>query len=330
MHENLFVVFTILKNRILIIDGNYVLHRSFWGIRPLYTENNEPINAVYGFFSTLFKLIRASKAKYLAITFDSGKVEFRIKKIEGYKANRPPMDDELFSQLIMVQKILKECEMIPFIEKGYEADDIIATIVEKMKQSEHSEVLIYSADNDLKQLLSDKVHVIHLVKGKEEIEIEDTARFKKKWGIDPIQIIDFKSLCGDPSDNIKGVKGIGKVTALKLLQEHKDIDGIYNNIEKIKESTQKKLLAGKDDAYIALEVNELVKEVPINFNKDSCHLSHINFEKLLQTFEDLRFYTLLKRIQPLLEEFAGKIQSTAPLAKKHKESREATEQMKLF
>lgn len=290
-----------MKERFLIIDGNYVLHRAFWAIAPLYTDDKQLVNAVYGFLSTLIKLITMSKSVRVAVTFDVGKADFRHEKLEAYKAHRTKMDDELASQIPILREMLKVCEVPVFTMEGYEADDVIATLVKRIESETKSDVYIFSGDFDLYQLLSKRTSFFTFEKGGRIPKIITPETFSEKWGIDVGQIIDYKGLCGDSSDNIPGVMGVGKKTALKLLQEYETLDGIYEHIDDIKGALQRKLIDDKENAYLSKEVATLVDDVKFDFEPEECRAAEMNFERMFERFESFKFFTLVKRAKKLQE-----------------------------
>lgn len=288
-----------MNKKYVIIDGNYLLYRSFWGIRELYGPNNEPVNAVYGFFSTLLKLLDWTLADGLVLAFDMGKPQFRSEKIPDYKANREKMPDELRSQLGLIQNIAEQSNMLVYKYPEYEADDIIATVSRSI-ESEGDQSMIFSADMDLFQLLSPKTSIVRTDKLR-NYYLYTPEEFEKQWNITPKQILDYKALRGDSSDQIPGIPGVGEKTAIKLICEYGSLDAIYEHVGEIKGALQNKLVDNKELAYISRDVATLIENAPIDFKSDASYLHHIDFDILEKQFESYSFYTLLKRLQRFLE-----------------------------
>ena len=266
-----------------MVDGNNLLFRSYYATayNGNFMKNSKgfPTNALFGFVNMINKIITEEKPVYMVVAFDKGKT-FRHEKFDFYKGGRSETPDELKMQFPVAKELLTAMGI-----KYYEIDNY--------------EGLIVSSDKDLLQLISKQVE-IKLLKSKDYIRYSEDS-FKEEWGIDPINIIDLKALMGDPSDNIPGVKGIGEKTALKLLKEHKTLDGIYENIDSIKGSLHDKLVGDKANAYMSYEIATIYKDVPMEIN-----ISDIKYlgptEKLASMYEDLEFYSFLKNIKKEVKE----------------------------
>lgn len=326
-----------METSFVIIDGNYVLYRSFWGIRPLFTEDKQQVNAVYGFFSTLLKLLALPYIDHIAITFDKGKPEFRTQQMPEYKAHRPKMPDELFSQLEIIQEMLIESKFPTYFKEGYEADDLIATMSKIIVENGKENVLIFSGDMDLGQLLSDQIHMILYEKGSnKEPKIINAEAFTKKWHVAPNKVVDFKVLSGDPADNIVGVPGIGKIGAKKLLEEYGTLKGIYEHIEDIKGAMKQKLIDGKGDAEIAKQIITLVDDAPVDFHFNECSLQHIDMERLMELFDRFNFKSLRRRAEEIvrkrftIEKDKLLVSKESKEAEKNGAGRSQSSQMSLF
>lgn len=284
----------------LLIDGNYVLYRSFFAIRALYTDEKQPINAVYGFFSTLLKLMALPVTTHLVITFDKGRPDFRHQQLPEYKAHRPKMPDELFSQLEIIQDILAQAKFPFYMKPGFEADDLIATLARNLTKNSTDQVLIFSGDMDLGQLLNDQIHLILYEKGQNKLPvIIDSEAFTRRWHVAPHLVVDYKILAGDPSDNIAGIPGIGKISAQKLLAKYGSLDQIYLHIDEIQGALQKKLRAGQDLIVPLKQVVSLVSDVDFSFDRKASALESIDLKALIAAFESYRFRTLQKRAEEL-------------------------------
>ena len=281
--------------KIILVDGNNLLFRSYYA--TAYTGNfmknskGFPTNALFGFINMMNKIIEEEKPTYIMVAFDKGKT-FRHNKYDFYKQGRIETPNELKLQFPKAKELLNAMGIKYYEIDNYEADDIIGTFAEYCNKDPNFIGTIISSDKDLLQLISNDID-IKLLKQKDYLRYNEDI-FSKEYGIKPINIIDLKALMGDASDNIPGVKGIGEKTALKLLQEYKTLDGIYENIDKIKGKTKEKLMIDKDNAYMSYEIATIYKEVPIDINIDE--LKYLgSTEKLNSLYEELEFFSFLKK-----------------------------------
>ena len=283
--------------KVVLVDGNNLLFRSYYATAYTGTimRNSKgfPTNALYGFVGMINKIISEEMPEYMVVAFDIGK-NFRKEKFDFYKEGRSETPDDLKKQMPVARKILNAMGIAYSELAPYEADDIIGTIANAAEQHEDYYSLIVSSDKDLLQLISFETEV-KLLKQSGFIRYNEN-NFKEEYGIDPIKIIDLKALMGDSSDNIPGVKGIGEKTALKLLQEYKSLDGIYENINNIKGKMQEKLIDGKNDAYMSYEIATIYKEVPINVNFEDFKYMGPKIDELKEIYEELEFYSMLKNM----------------------------------
>lgn len=280
--------------KIILVDGNNLLFRSYYATayNGNFMKNSKgfPTNALFGFSNMINKIILEEKPTYILVAFDKGKT-FRHEKYSEYKAGRIEMPDELRPQFPIAKKLLELMGIKYYEIENYEADDIIGTFSKFCDNTKYTGTII-SSDKDLLQLITDSVD-IKLLKSKDYIRYNPES-FYEEYKIKPINIIDLKSLMGDSSDNIKGVKGIGEKTALKLLQEYKTLNGIYENIDKISGKTKEKLIDGKNDAYISYELATIVTNVPIEISIDDIKYKG-NQAGLNDLYEELEFYSFLKK-----------------------------------
>ena len=289
--------------KIVLVDGNNLLFRSYYA--TLYTGNimrnkdGFPTNGVYGFVNMINKIVNDEKPEYMMVAFDIGKT-FRHEKYERYKDGRKETPDELKVQFPIAKKILAAMG-IKYLEcAGYEADDIIGTVSMWCEKDPEYEALIVSSDKDLLQLISDET-TVKLLKTKDYIMM-DRKTFNETYGFEPIHMIDLKALMGDASDNIPGVRGIGEKGAIKLVSEYTTIENIYANINNIKGATQTKLIEGKDDAYYSKDLVTIYREVPLDVSFDDLRYKNCNIEELTNIYKDLGFYSLLKKLDDVIEE----------------------------
>jgi len=302
--------------KVVLVDGNNLMFRSFYA--TLYSgsmmTNKEgfPTNALYGFVNMINKIIHEEKPQYIAVAFDIGKT-FRHEKYDYYKGQRDETPDDLKKQFPVAKKILTAMGIKYFELEGYEADDIIGTFSKKISELDEYTGLIVSSDKDLLQLITDDVEV-KLLKPKDYIRMNREV-FINTYGLEPIKMIDLKSLMGDASDNIPGVKGIGEKTAIKLLQEYGSLDGVYHNIDKIKGATQTKLINDKENAYMSYDVATIYKEVPIDTDLEKLTYKQEDTEELINIYNDLGFYSFLKKTNFKKEEKELKYEIISDLSK---------------
>lgn len=282
--------------KIIMIDGNNLMFRSYYATayNGNFMNNSKgfPTNALFGFTNMIHKIINEETPEYIIVAFDKGKT-FRHEEYEGYKDGRVETPDELKKQFPKAKELLTAMGIKYYEIDGYEADDIIGTFAKFCDDDKDFIGTIVSSDKDLLQLISSDVD-IKLLKQKDYIRYNEKT-FEKDYGIKPINVIDLKALMGDPSDNIPGVKGVGEKTALKLLHEYKTLDGIYENIENIKGKIKEKLINDKENAYKSYHLATIIKEVPMQISIEDTKYQKEDKEKLKQIYEDLEFYSFLKK-----------------------------------
>ena len=282
--------------KIIMIDGNNLMFRSYYATayNGNFMNNSKgfPTNALFGFTNMIHKIINEETPEYMIVAFDKGKT-FRHEEYEGYKDGRVETPDELKKQFPKAKELLTAMGIKYYEIDGYEADDIIGTFAKFCDDDKDFIGTIVSSDKDLLQLISSDVD-IKLLKQKDYIRYNEKT-FEKDYGIKPINVIDLKALMGDPSDNIPGVKGVGEKTALKLLHEYKTLDGIYENIENIKGKIKEKLINDKENAYKSYHLATIIKEVPMQISIEDTKYQKEDKEKLKQIYEDLEFYSFLKK-----------------------------------
>jgi len=218
--------------KLILIDANAIVHKAFHALPPLTNREGEQINAIYGFASILLKIINELKPDYLAAAYDLPAPTFRHIEYDGYKAQRPEAPDELKYQIPKTQEILQGFNTPFFCKEGFEADDVIGTIAKKF--SDKLEILILTGDLDTLQLVNKNIKIYALRRGMTDTVIYDAKQVFERYGLKPEQMIDYKGLRGDPSDNIPGIKGVGEKTAIILLKEFKTIENMYKIIDKMK------------------------------------------------------------------------------------------------
>ena len=281
--------------KIVLLDGNNLLFRSYYATAYsgsiMKNSKNFPTNALYGFVNMLNKIINEENPEYIMVAFDIG-TNFRKEFYQEYKEGRSAMPDELKVQFPKAKEILDAMGITHYELEPFEADDIIGTFARYCDDSSDCEGLIISSDKDLLQLISSKVSV-KLLKTKESIKYNPTS-FLNDWGFEPIKMIDYKALAGDPSDNIPGVKGVGEKTAINLLSTYGSLDNIYNNIDNIKGALKTKLINDKDNAFLSQKLATIYTKVPIDFDLEKIKYRGAVEDKLNSIYTDLEFYSLLK------------------------------------
>lgn len=283
----------------LVLDGNSILNRAFYGIKMLSNKKGQMTNGIYGFLSTLQKLLSEVSPQAIAVAFDLPKPTFRHKMYDGYKASRKGMPEELASQLPILKEILVAMGYKLITCEGYEADDILGTFA-KYCENKGYECTLATGDRDCLQLVSDHVFVrIAKTKfGKAESILYDKNKIKEDYNVTPSQLIDIKALQGDASDCIPGVKGVGEKTAKILIEKYESIENIYNNIESldIKPNLKSKLLADKERAYLSYDLGKINKDVPIEINDSDFIPSEMDTDSLKKIFTELEFFKFMDKI----------------------------------
>ncbi len=281
--------------KLLIVDGNSILNRAFYGIRPLKTKDGLFTNAIYGMVTILERHLQTYTPDYFAVAFDMRAKTFRHEFSESYKANRHGMPEELAVQLEPAKDCLRAMGALVLTKEGFEADDILGTMA-AMAEKEDVMTYIVTGDRDSLQLITEKTNVV-LATNTEPL-LFDTAAFVEKYGVQPSQFVDVKALMGDSSDNIPGVPGIGEKTALKLIAEYGDLDAIYDGLEskKLAKGVLTKLSAGKDSAYDSRFLARIKCDVPLEIAlSDAAYEGHKK-EELAALFNKFEFFGLMKKL----------------------------------
>ncbi|MDD3647205.1 MAG: DNA polymerase I [Candidatus Dojkabacteria bacterium] len=285
--------------RFILVDSNSLIHRAYHAYPShLTTSKGEQINAVYGFTFLLLKVIEDLKPDYLICAFDSLAPTKRHKVFKEYKAHRKPMEDELVAQLPKVYEIVEAFEIPIFKKEGYEADDLIGTI-EFDAKIKGMEKIIVSGDQDMFQLADSDTKIYLSGKSFSQSRLFDPEDIKGKTNLKPSQIVDFKALYGDPSDNIPGVGGIGKKGAETLMKEYGSLEEIYKNLEKIDKRFQNKLADGKEKAYLSQELARIIRDAPIEFDLKKARWGDIDIVRVRKLFQRFEFRSLLKKAEKI-------------------------------
>lgn len=279
--------------KLVLIDGHALAYRMFFALplEAFTTKTGEPTNATYGFTRTLLDLIlSANPPEYLAVSFDVG-ATFRDALFADYKGTREKMPDELQLQIDRIKQVVQALN-IPIMElDGFEADDVLGTIAQQAKPHQVP-VHIITGDRDLLQLVDENTQVELPPRGSRPAEIYDETAVNDRFGVRPNQIVDWKALVGDTSDNIPGVRGIGEKTATKLLNEYETLDAIYAHIDAIKGATRKKLEEGKENAYLSYKLARIITDAPITLDLEACLTQDFDAQSVLTLFQELEFRSL--------------------------------------
>lgn len=307
------------KKTLVIIDGHAIIHRAYHALPPMTTKDGQMVNAVYGFASMLLKVRENLKPSHLVVTFDVSKDTFRSEMYTEYKAHREKADDELYEQVPLIKDLLRAANVDIYEKEGYEADDVIGTIATEM-ESTVDRVIIVTGDKDMLQLVdNDTIEVFLLKKGLSEFILYNEDKMQAAYGFEPIQMIDFKALRGDSSDNIPGIKGIGEKTAKKLIEAFGTIDAMYAAgqvaiEEAVSKRMAEKVIAGEEDARMSYALAKIETGVPdVDFSLEDAALETLNEDGLKGVLRQFEFFSLLKRLGGAAQQRNTKKETKAPI-----------------
>ena len=296
------------KKRLVVIDGKSVFYRGYYAMPYLSTKDGTPTGGVYGFAVMALEVLKKMEPDYICVAWDKPKTNIKRRReiYPEYKANRKPAPADFYEQVPILHNLL-DAFNIPFYEiDDHEADDIMATFAVQAQAKGYDTILI-SSDHDLLQLVSDDIAVATLKKGLTNIDYFSPDRFKEKYQMTPEQFVDYKSLRGDPSDNLPGVAGVGEKTAIKLISDYKSLDGVYEHLDEIKGSLQTRLRDNKDLAYITKQLVLLDKEVPIELEWDKADVSKNNGTEIAKILRELEFKSLLAQLPEDMKQSAKEV-----------------------
>ncbi|MFH1610942.1 MAG: DNA polymerase I [Patescibacteria group bacterium] len=313
------------KKKFIIIDANSLIHRAFHALPPLTARNGEVVNAVYGFANIFLKALKDFKPNYIACCFDVDKDTFRKKEYSEYKAHRKEQPSELYHQFPLIKQLLEAFRVPVYEKKGFEADDVIGTI-SKIVNKKHKEVknIIVTGDMDMLQLVDNNTEVYTLKRGISDTIIYTSDAVHEKFGFGPSQVVDYKALRGDPSDNIPGVMGIGEKTATQLIQESKTLENLYKFIDSIKDSKEDieklknkrikegvyiKLKEHKKEAFLSQWLATIKRDVETDFELKDAEVEPFNTEEVIDLFQNWKFNSLISKI-PQAEKIMHEKQGT--------------------
>ncbi len=285
------------NKKMIIIDGNSLLNRAFYALPPLKTKDGRYTNAMYGFLTMTFRMLEEHDPSYFAVAFDLKKPTFRHKEFKEYKAGRKKMPPELRQQIEPLKEILDALNVYRIEIEGFEADDIIGTVVTQGEE-QGFETLVVTGDKDALQLASDQTKIVFTKRGISNIEIYDADKVKEETGVTPKTFIDLKGLMGDSSDNIPGIPGVGAKTALKLLQEFGSVENLIGNIDRISgDKLREKVDKNQEKAMLSKRLATIVRTMPMDIDFTKLKRRKIQREKAVAAFKDYEFHSLMKKIR---------------------------------
>jgi DNA polymerase-1 len=290
------------RKKLAIIDGKSVFYRGYYAMPNLGTKDGTPTGGVFGFATMALEVIRRLKPDYVAVAWDKPKTNIRkrLALYPEYKAGRKPAPADFYTQVPILQELLAAFGWPLYEMDDYEADDIMGALAVQASKKD-IETMLITSDMDMLQLVNDKVHVYALKTGLSNIELYSPKSFEAKYGIAVDQFLDLKSIKGDSSDNIPGVPGIGEKGALDLLKTYKTLDGVYENLDLLKETTRKKLEAGKDLAYLSKQLARIWTDAPIKLDLKEVDGSKVQPEKVLELLERLEFRSLARQLPEVMQ-----------------------------
>ena len=285
------------NKKMIIIDGNSLLNRAFYALPPLKTRDGRHTNAIYGFLTMTFRMLEEYNPGYFAVAFDLRKPTFRHKEFKEYKAGRKKMPPELREQIQPLKDILDALNVYRIEVEGFEADDIIGTVVTQGEE-QGFETLVVTGDKDALQLASNTTKIIFTKRGISNIEIYDADKVKEETGVSPKTFIDLKGLMGDSSDNIPGIPGVGEKTALKLLLEFGSVENLIANIDQISgDKLREKVEKNQEKAVLSKRLATIVRYMPMDIDFSQLKRRKIHREEAVKAFKDYEFHSLMKKIR---------------------------------
>jgi DNA polymerase-1 len=290
--------------RLMLLDGNGLVYRGYFALPPLTTSKGDLVNAVFGFCSIVLRGIQDIRPDYVAVAFDLPAPTFRHERFADYKATRQRMPDDLSNQFPKVREVVKALRFPVYELKGFEADDIIGTLTVEAEQLD-LDTTIVTGDLDMLQIVSDKVRLMTTRSGVENTILYDPARIHERYALLPGQMVDYKALKGDTTDNIPGVPGVGEKTAAKLIAEYGSLDSLYARLEEVKpEKLREKLREHRDQVFEGQWLSRIVRDLPVKLDLDAARIGDYDRDEVIRLFREYEFRSLLDRLPPLRGESA--------------------------
>jgi DNA polymerase-1 len=291
--------------RLMLLDGYGLVYRGYFALPPLTTSRGELVNGVFGFASIVLRGLQDLQPDYLAVSFDLPGPTFRHQQYAEYKATRLRMPDDLRDQFPKVREVVKALRIPVYEMPGFEADDVIGTITKKLETNEDLETTIVTVDLDMLQLVTPRTRLMTTRSGVENTVIYDVARIDERFGLRPDQMVDYKALKGDPTDNIPGVPGVGEKTAAKLIREFGSLDEMFARIDEVTpEKLRDKLREHFDQIQMGRELSRIVRDLPIELDLEAARLGDYDRDTVVRLFREYEFRTLIERLPPMAGESA--------------------------
>ena len=280
---------------LMLIDGPSLVYRGYFALPPLTMSDGTLVNAVFGFLQIVLRGMQDVKPDFAIVSFDVGKPQFRFDAFPDYKKGRPSMPDDLRAQFPIVREITAMMGMPVRELEGYEADDVIGTLTKKAT-AQGVDTMIVSGDLDGLQLVDDHVRLLTTRMGVAATVIYDEARVMERYGLRPDQMLDYKALKGDTSDNIPGVPGVGEKTAISLLQQFGTLDGIYAGLDEVKGKLRDRLTEHRESAFMSREIGRIITDLPVELGLEEARTGRYDRRAVAQRFRELEFRSLIDRL----------------------------------
>jgi DNA polymerase-1 len=291
--------------RLMLLDSNGLIYRGYHALPPLTTSKGELVNAVFGFCSILLRGIQDLQPEYVAACFDLPGPTFRHEQFAEYKATRPPMPDDLRSQFPKVREVVAALRIPVYEMQGYEADDVIGTITRDLDARGGIDTTVVTGDLDMLQIVTEHTRLMTTRQGVDSTIYYDPAKIWERYELRPDQMIDYKALKGDASDNIPGIPGVGEKTAAKLVGQFGSLEGIYERLDEVKPDRLRfKLVEAREQVFASRELSRIVRDLPISLDLEAARLSDYDRAEVVRLFREFEFRTLIDRLPPLTGESA--------------------------
>jgi DNA polymerase I len=289
----------------MLLDGYGLVYRGYFALPPLTTSKGDLVNGVFGFASIVLRGLQDLQPDYLAVSFDLPGPTFRHEQYAEYKATRTRMPDDLRDQFPKVREVVKALRIPVYEMQGYEADDVIGTITKQLDPREDLETTIVTVDLDMLQLVTPRVQLMTTRSGVENTVMYDVAKIDERFGLRPDQMIDYKALKGDPSDNIPGVPGVGEKTAAKIIREFGNIETMFARLDEVSpEKLREKLAEHRDQIFMGKDLSTIVRDLPIEIDLEAARLGDYDRDTVVRLFREYEFRTLIERLPPMSGESA--------------------------
>ncbi len=291
--------------RLMLLDSNGLIYRGYHALPPLTTSKGELVNAVFGFCSILLRGIQDLQPEYVAACFDLPGPTFRHEQFAEYKATRTAMPDDLRAQFPKVREVVAALRIPVYEMAGYEADDVIGTITRDL-DARGIDTTVVTGDLDMLQIVTDHTRLMTTRQGVDSTIYYDPAKIRERFELRPDQMIDYKALKGDPTDNIPGIPGVGEKTAAKLVGDFGSVEGIYERLAEVKpDKLREKLVEAREQVFRSRELSRIVRDLPITLDLEAARLSDYDRAEVVRLFREFEFRTLIDRLPPLAGESAG-------------------------